>query len=288
LRFARDNGYKIKVIKGYNFSKEYNVFDKYVNYLYKIKSITTNKVEKAIVKSLLNNLLGRFGLDINKPKTEIVNKDKLDYLLCTREYNSYHKITDNDFLISYYPRVSKDLCDEFEYDYIKVLQESKDIKIENNEFKDVSLVISAAVTAYARIYMNKIKLDILSKGGNIYYTDTDSIVTDISLDNSLIGSELGKFKLEYIVKEGYFISPKTYCLILENGHTIIKTKGLLNDSLNVEKFKDLYKGINVKGTKISAITIFDKGSVTIEENNSINISSDAYLKRLKIYDKNHK
>lgn len=287
LKFAQDNGYKIKVIKGYNFNKEYNIFNKYVNYLYRIKSTTSNKVEKAVVKSLLNNLLGRFGLNINKPISEIVNKDKLDYLLCTREFNSYSKITENDFLISYYPKVSKDLCEDFEYDYIKVLQESKNISNENVEFKDVSLVITAAVTAYARIYMSKIKLDLLSRGGNIFYTDTDSIVTDIPLDEDIIGQGLGKFKLEYKVKEGYFISSKTYCLILEDNSTIIKTKGLLNESLNVQKFKDLYKGIDVKGTKISAVTIFDKGSVTIEENDSINLKSDAYLKRIKVYDENN-
>lgn len=37
---------------------------------------------------------------------------------------------------------------------------------------------------------------ILNKRGNIYYTDTDNIVTDIPLYNSLVGqAELGKFKL---------------------------------------------------------------------------------------------
>ena len=39
------------------------------------------------------------------------------------------------------------------------------------------------VTSYARIFMNKIKLEILNNGGLIYYTDTDSIVID---KNSLI------------------------------------------------------------------------------------------------------
>jgi hypothetical protein len=33
----------------------------------------------------------------------------------------------------------------------------------NNNFTDVSIVISAMITSYARIYMNKIKLDILNK-----------------------------------------------------------------------------------------------------------------------------
>jgi len=69
--------------------------------------------------------------------------------------------------------------------------------------------------------MSKIKLDILNKGGYIYYTDTDSIVTDIPLDESLIGPNLGQFKLEYEIKKGYFISAKTYCLVLKDNLLIV-------------------------------------------------------------------
>jgi hypothetical protein len=200
LKFAVENGYNIKVIKGYNFEKEYNVFDDYVRDLYKIKSTTNNVVEKSVAKSLLNNLLGRFGLNIFKPITKIVNKNSLDELLTTRECNSFKKITDNDYLVSYYPRVSKHVCESHGYDYLKVLQETGSVYNKELEFSDVSLVISAAITSYARIYMSKIKLDILNKGGNIYYTDTDSIVSDIPLNEDLIGKDLGQFKLEYEVK----------------------------------------------------------------------------------------
>jgi DNA polymerase elongation subunit (family B) len=54
---------------------------------------------------------------------------------------------------------------------------------------DVSLTTAATVTSYAMIYMSKIKLDIINKGGNVYYIDTDSIVADITLNNALVGSE---------------------------------------------------------------------------------------------------
>lgn len=286
LKFALKNGYKIKVIKGYNFNKEYNIFDKYVEDLYAIKSTTKNKVEEAVAKSLLNNLLGRFGMNIKKPVTEIVNKERLDYLLCTREHNSYHEITNEEFLISYYPNVSKEICEKFGYDYIKVLQESSiDILKENeNEFNDVSLVISAAVTSYARILMGNIKLNILNKGGNLYYTDTDSIVTDIKLEDYLVGNNIGQFKLEHEVLEGYFISSKTYCLVTKK-KTIIKAKGLINKSLTKEDFEKLYKGINIKGTKRSSITTYNKGSVVIQDK-EITLDANAYTKRVKIYDNN--
>lgn len=60
----------------------------------------------------------------------------------------------------------------------------KQLKLLNN----TSIVINAAVTAYARIHMNKFKLDILKQGGKLYYSDTDSIVTDIELHYFLINS----------------------------------------------------------------------------------------------------
>lgn len=40
LKLAQNYGYKIKIIKGYKFSKQKNVFTKYVEFLYKIKYTT--------------------------------------------------------------------------------------------------------------------------------------------------------------------------------------------------------------------------------------------------------
>lgn len=47
--------------------------------------------------------------------------------------------------------------------------------------------ISAAITSYARIAIRKIKLDIINRlGGNIYYSDTDSIVTYVELPSNTV------------------------------------------------------------------------------------------------------
>jgi hypothetical protein len=62
LKFASKNGYKIKVIRGYIFNRESNVFKNYVDNIYKHK-INSKKPElKSVSKFLLNSLLGRFGL----------------------------------------------------------------------------------------------------------------------------------------------------------------------------------------------------------------------------------
>jgi hypothetical protein len=94
-------------------------------------------------------------------------------------------ITDNDYWITYYSEVDPNICESHGLDYYKVCNLNLDSDIEtSNEFTDVSLTTAAAVTSYARIYMSKIKMDIINRGGNIYYTDTDNIVTDITLDEN--------------------------------------------------------------------------------------------------------
>lgn len=200
LKYAASCGYKIEVIKGYNFNKIYDVFTDYVKDLYNVKCTTKDSVEKDIAKRLLNHLLGRFGLNVVKPLTKCVNAKELSLIFSTREIvGKPIPITEDDYWVTYLPHIDQDICEEHGIDYIKVKNLTPKADLEKlSEFRDVSLSTAAAVTAYARIYMSKIKRDILDKGGKIYYTDTDSIVTDIPLDNRLIGNGLGEFKLIFI------------------------------------------------------------------------------------------
>ena len=83
-----------------------------------------------------------------------------------------------------------------------------------NYFYNVSIPIAAAVTAYARIYMANLKLNLLKQGISIYYTDTDSIFINKPLNDELIGPDLGLMKLEYVgtkcLDEAVFLPPKVY------------------------------------------------------------------------------
>lgn len=286
LKYAKNNGYDIQILEGYGFEEIPSYFTEYVLDLYDLKTQTIGS-KKLINKSLLNNLLGRFGLNIIKPISKILNKSKLDYLLTNRKINSIQEINSDTFLVNYNPLVDFDICLTHGVDYTKALIENNNSNIEKNIdlFQDVSIIISALVTSYARVYMLKIMKDIINAGGSIYYTDTDSIITDIELDSTLIGKELGKFKLEYDIKEGYFISNKTYCLLLNNGNTIIKCKGIKNDSLTLNDFKTLYFGsTDVCGLKKSTLTDLSKGSVIIQDK-KILIQHNVYNKREKIFNR---
>ena len=72
----------------------------------------------------------------------------------------YSKALSTDhYLIGYEPEVSEEVCNKFNLDYIKV-QEKRILESKTNNIRvpqATSAVISAAVTAYARIYMNKIQ-----------------------------------------------------------------------------------------------------------------------------------
>ncbi len=284
LKFAFDNGYKIKVIKGYNFDKSNNVFDNYVKHFYEIKSNNTNYLN-VIAKSLLNNLLGRFGININKPVTKLVDVKKLAEIQATRVIESYPKpLSDKKYIISYYPEISREICEAHNLDFHKIYADSIKSDMERSgKFNDVSISTASAVTGYARIYMSKLKLDLLKNNFNIYYSDTDSIVVDKPLDDSLVGCGIGLFKLEHKVKRAYFISNKTYCLIPFNKDPILKLKGGINTSFSVSDFVNMYKGISVQGKKNNSKTFIKDGYVDISKD-TLNINYDSFRKRVKIYD----
>jgi hypothetical protein len=74
------------------------VFTDYVNDLYKLKSTTKDSVEKDINKRLLNHLLGRFGMNIEKPITELVDGHKFSLIESSRKTIGEPKtITENDY-----------------------------------------------------------------------------------------------------------------------------------------------------------------------------------------------
>lgn len=109
--------------------------------------------------------------------------------------------------------------------------------VEKDRFSllQISTPLAIFTTAYARILMSEYKIKYQD---NLYYSDTDSLVLDCELPSDKVGKELGKFKLEYKVQEGVFISPKVYALLLEDSSEIIKVKGLKDANKKVS-FNDL-------------------------------------------------
>jgi len=291
LKFAKSHGYSIQVIKGFNFDRQNSSLTSYINTLYKQKSEATGS-RKTIFKSLLNNLIGRFGMHINKPITIEVDIAKRDYIASTRVIKTQHHLFNNRFLITYLPQISKEICEEHNLDYTKVLEQEnkKNTSLEIKTFKDTSIAVTAMINSYARIYMNKIKLDLLDHKMHIYYMDTDSLVIDAQafyyLNNQeLIGNKLGQFKLENNINKAYFISNKTYCFSLNDSDTdiLIKAKGVNKNTLTLQDFVDLYNEKDIKTNRRNTLINYEKASVSIK-NKEIILRHDSFTKRVKIYD----
>ena len=290
LQFAKKYGYKIKVTKGYQFSKSENVFKSYVEDLSKLKNELTGS-KRQVIKSLLNNLLGRFALNYVKPITKTVNKKMLDNILATRVVKTFKEINSDSFILTYLPLLDKQVCESHGIDYYKAILNERMHSIVKfvNVFQDTSIIISAFTTAYARVHMNKIKLDILAAGGSIYYSDTDSVVTDLTWNNlkevmpEKVGTELGQLKFEYKINKGYFISNKVYALLLDDGTIIKKGKGFSTNSVSLSEYEKMYLySRSIKANKIYSKTNYSLGSVLID-NKEVIIDWNSYKKREKIY-----
>lgn len=199
---AMDFGYKFKILRGYIFEKGY-IFKDYVETLYNLKSTSEkNSPDYIISKLLLNSLYGRLGME----------PEALDHLIKSSEllHKYYAKFT---IANSIDLKNGKELISYWNKDKI-----SSD--------KNISVPISLAVTAYGRIHMAQLKMNLISAGYTIYYSDTDSLFLDKPLENKYLGEELGQMKTENIFKEAVFLCPKVYGGITLNDEEHIKIKGV--------------------------------------------------------------
>lgn len=284
LKFAKSQGYEIQVIKGYKFNTVNNIFKDFVEDLYQIR-MNESGIKKIITKLILNSAFGRFGMSIFKPITELMDTNKLQKISVSHNILDTEQLSDNLHMVTYESELSIDLISQAKADLAKVVKDQKNLEKNNNMYRFVSIATAAAITSYARIYITKIKLLILEKGGKIFYSDTDSIVTDIDLPDNIVGKELGKFKLEYKIKKAIFVTGKTYLLLLENGQIIKKAKGVNSGSLSSTDYENMYLySKNVEAEKNFSTQSIRDGTVNIYKKTAI-LNFNSYKKREKIFNK---
>ena len=151
-----------------------------------------------ISKILMNSLYGKFGIQFELPSYKLYHKDECDLEI--------YEDLGLDFVLGY----------------------------KNNDNKTTlnNVAIASAITALARVHMSQFKN---AEDYNLYYTDTDSVIIDQPLPDSLTGKILGKMTLENVYSK--FITfagsaTKFYGGITlgpEAGQEIIKIKGLSHE-----------------------------------------------------------
>ena len=186
-----------------------------------------------ISKLLMNSLFGRFSMDYKFNTNEVVSGESFDVMTKSNLFLIYDflDLGEENKLVTYE-----------KFDNNRVIEYYNDFQESNSA--NVSIPISAAITAYARIHMSQFKLP--DQNYKLYYTDTDSIFIDKPLPSSYIGKELGKMKLEYILEKSIFIASKVYGgQIQGEDKSICKIKGY-KEKVSI---KDLEK-LQIKDEKL--------------------------------------
>jgi hypothetical protein len=185
-----------------------NFIENFVNVNNKIREL--GPLHKQIGKNNNNAFYGRLGMNPERLEEEIVNK---------LEDKKYEKIVEKNGI------------------FIGYLKKEKNIS---------NVLISAAITAKARIKLYKGLLEVINIGGRILYTDTDSIIASFKKKNykNVIDKNLGEVffdsnKEDTIIEDGVFAMPKTYALKYQNGTEIVKIKGF-NTTPTFEEFKKTF------------------------------------------------
>lgn len=233
LKHAIKLGYKITLLnEGYAFDKG-QPFDDFVNHFYKIKSSTNDLVQKMISKLILNALYGKFGQD-NSNNTSMCVLSSKDSLSRICKGNALYTVIDfvND----------------------KGLFSVDDDK--STSFSNVA--IASAITAYGRIIMDSYKR---IPDNECYYTDTDSVFLAKPLGEDYIGNNQGKKKLESVIKEAIFISPKVYGYY-NHFKTEVKIKGFTSDKVSLNELKLL---LNIDNTISIESEYFKRKGASIEQ-----------------------
>ena len=233
---ALKRGYKIDIIEGYFYDKQENHFKDYVDHYYYIKK-TSKGAKKQIAKLMLNSVYGKFAQ--KRTYEKIVTKSEL----MEQRLN----------ILDYKP-LGSDI-------YTK----------KETYFHDrrINPILAVFVTAYARHILFTGIENIIKKGGNVYYADTDAIITDTKLDEKMVSdTELGKWCLEEEIEEYIGIDAKLY--ICDNK---VKAKGIPKEAQNRLTYEDYEEMLEGKSKTFE----FDSTIGTKEQFKRVNHNTKNYI-----------
>jgi DNA polymerase elongation subunit (family B) len=115
-----------------------------------------NPVMEKTWKIVINSAYGFFGLRwMDKRGIKFLSGEQLDAYLEEGKVFNYNQINETEFMVD----MENDLYD----------------------IKGKSIAVAAAVTSFARMKLYSVMKDIIDHGKKIFYSDTDSIITDCNI-----------------------------------------------------------------------------------------------------------
>ena len=243
-------------------NKHKHHFYTFVHSLYSIKESTPkNEPLYLIVKLILNMLYGRMAMSPEIEENLVLNSNDAE------NYYVNPNISVTDVIDLGYGK-----------EFIRFFKNTSNLDLET-ESHNISIAIASAIVAYGRIKINRLKHlnDII-----VYYSDTDSLITNIPLPDDLLGNKIGQLKIEDKIKKGIFLSPKVYGYITHEMNSKVKVKGLKSPFDFFELYPVLYKNSSIIKTQDKWYRLWNMGTISIQ--NEIYTLSLTYNKRQLIFD----
>jgi len=259
LKALKKLGYLVTVEGGYLFDNSVTLFSTFVETLYSSRQLAKkqgNTTLANILKLLMNSLYGKTGMNPMTTFSQIIPTNKLT------TFDLKNTILREISLPNNYTLVEAEL--QTKDDLVKLFD--KTMKVEQPKTRrpvQASVPLAAAIASYARITMFPFKN---IEGNPWVYSDTDSIVLENELDPMLVSDiDLGKMKHQYNVVKGYFLGPKFYALLLEDGTSVIRCSGVNSSNMKFEDFEDLFNGaVKEYQSEVWMKDYNDKNAVRIE------------------------
>jgi len=106
IKYALKFGYKMNVEYCYQFKRGKDLFKKYVNDHYSLKSSAKDPVQRTIAKLFLNSLYGRLGIKDLENAIKFVNKDEAKDLDKNTNVTVISELSNNNYMIRYSGKIT--------------------------------------------------------------------------------------------------------------------------------------------------------------------------------------
>jgi len=269
LKYSIDNKYAniVKIYKSLKLKDPQPIFREYVLDMFskRQEAKMQNRPSEILYKLNMNSLYGRFAMKNESTENIFVNKSDIE---------SLNKYIESEEFRNFWEFGEKYL--------VEVSKTAKGVRIPES-----ASYVSTYVTSYARIVLHEAMMGVLDRGGNVYYCDTDSIVTNLRMEES---NTLGGLKLEDTYSKAYFIAPKLYgCLNIKSLvklrgkgiiNTLIKSRGLswfeeeynkINDTTHEGSFYKIYRSFVRSLRDLRIYSRYKPYTLTFNENKRIRI-----------------
>lgn len=226
VRIAHANNWIVKVHEGISY-RTYPIFNEYILDIYNRRNEAKKNGDAAkslMYKYLLNSLYGKFGQAEFGEWSEVTALDDWEFQKEHFEeiiWKAYQNGDASKGMVTYW----KTRNNLWKYE-----------EAEKTMGKRSVCSIASFITAKARANLLTTMQALYAKGNMIYKCDTDSIMTDGTLPDHLIGDQLGQWKLEETSapEECEFVAPKHYTF---SNHT--KCKGARKPQRGVATYEQI-------------------------------------------------